>query len=208
MGVTPEELIANNGHLVALIDFTGQVYVGVLHYEPTTDPQFPIQLWADSCCFITFIAPDDVETFIPNPHIPPIPGPPCLIKVPCCAECMPATMLLDITNTGQFCTCLANEAYLLEWNALTQRYEFDYPGICDCATFHAELMCSEGKWIVYMALKNAMGATCADGSHLNFPLDCASMKGSAAVEFGQTGTCACGPCANDMLIVAFSPLII
>lgn len=198
MGVTPAELQANNGKLVAIVDFTGQIYEGILEYVPL-DGDYSIKILSDSCCFITIIAPDDVEKLIPIP---------CIIQQPCCpSKCLPSTMLMDIGGTNAFCSCLVNEAYILEWNVPRQRYEFDYPGICDCAILHAYLACIDNKWVFYIALKNQMGLTCVDGTTLNFPLDCATMRGTAAIAFTQTGTCACGPCANDILTVTFSPLL-
>jgi hypothetical protein len=202
MGVSPEELVINNGRFVGIVDFTGNLYEGVLHYKPITDPQFPIQIWSNNCCFVTYIDPDDVEVFYPDPSTP------CLIKQPCCATCLPYSMLLDIISANMFCTCLINEAYVLEWNSVAKKYEFNYPGVCDCTTFHAELQCSAGKWIVYLALMNEMGFTCVDGNNLDFPIDCVTMKGTGNLEFTQTGTCACGPCANSTLTLSFSPLIL
>lgn len=64
MGVTPAELEANNGKFVTIVDFTGQIYKDVLHY--LSEAQFPIQIWTNDCCFITFIALDDVDTFTPG----------------------------------------------------------------------------------------------------------------------------------------------
>lgn len=194
--VTLQELIDNNGQFVAIIDFTGQVYEGILHYNP--DSQFPIELWMDDCCFITFLAIDDAESLTPMP---------CIILQPnCCSQCLPGSMLMDISETNAFCSCLVNEAYILEWIVARQRYEFNYPGICDCTTFHVELLCSGGQWIVYLALKNEIGFTCADGISLNFPIDCATMTGTALINFTQTGSCACGPCANNTFRVTLSPL--
>jgi len=196
MGVTPEQLELYNGQNVAIVDYTGQIYEGILHYDPL-DVQYPIQIWVDGCCFITFLQLDDAESIIPNL---------CLIVQPCCSQCLPSVMLLTISDTNAGCSCLVNEAYILPWNVANQKYEFDYPGICDCVTFHAELYCSGSNWVCYLALKNEIGFTCVDGNHLNFPLDCDTMTGTAAIIFSQTGTCACGPCANDTITVAFSPL--
>ena len=198
MAVTPEELEANNGNFVAIIDFTGEVHEGILHYEPITNSQFPIEIWVEDCCFITFLQIEDAETIIPNPS--------CLITQPCCVECLPPAILMDISGTNAFCSCLVNEAYILDWNVAKQKYEFDYPGICDCGSFHAELYCSGSSWICYLALKNEMGLTCVDGNHLNFPINCSTMTGTATIAFTQTGTCACGPCANDNITITFSPL--
>ncbi len=199
-GVTPEDLAVNNGKLIVIIDFTGQIYEGILHYDPSNE-QFPIQIWSDDCCFITYLQIDDVEEFFDEPPSP------CLIKAPCCTQCLPSTMLMDISGTNPFCTCLVNEAYILEWNVPRQRYQFDYPGICECGTFSVYLACVDRKWVVYLALKNAMELTCVDGINLDFPLDCATMMGSGMVQFSQTGTCACGPCANDTFTVTFRPLL-
>lgn len=196
MSVTPQELEANNGNFIGIVDFTGQVYEGILHYNPL-NVQYPIQIWSDSCCFMTILQLDDVIELVTEP---------CLIQQPCCTQCLPSVMLLDISGTNIFCSCLVNEAYLLEWNVAKQKYEFDYPGICDCTSFHAELYCSGTQWVCYLALKNEMGLTCVDGNHLNFPLDCATMTGTATISFLQTGTCACGPCANDDIAITFSPL--
>lgn len=200
MAVTIQELIDNNGSFVAIIDYLGEVYQGYLHYEPLTNSQFPIQIWTDDCCFISFLQLDDAEQLIPDPLTP------CVITLPCCSQCLPNAMLMDISGTNAFCSCLVNEAYLLDWNSQFQRYQFDYPGICDCTTLHAYLACSGSQWVVYLALKNEMGLTCVDGNNLNFPLDCATMTGTGTVIFSQTGTCACGPCANDTITITFSPL--
>jgi hypothetical protein len=193
--ITPQDLIDHNGQFVAITDFTGEAHEGVLHYNPNS--QFPIELWVNDCCFITFLAIDDAETLTTMP---------CILQPNCCSQCLPAAMLMDISETNQFCSCLVNEACILDWNNTRQRYEFDYPGICDCTTFHAELMCSGGQWIVYLALKNTMDFTCMDGINLNFPIDCATMTGTSLIDFTQTGTCACGPCANNTFRVTFSPL--
>ena len=67
MGVTPQELIDNNGNFVTIIDYTGEVYQGYLHYDPLASSQYPIQIWTNDCCFITYLQIDDAETLIPNP---------------------------------------------------------------------------------------------------------------------------------------------
>lgn len=195
--IDPQILIDNNGNFVAIIDYTGQVYEGVLHYEPLS--QYPIQIWSDSCCFITFLQQDDAEKLV-SPTLP------CPIQQPCCPQCLPSLMLLDVTGAGTFCSCLATNAYILEWNTAKQKYEFDYPGICDCAYFHAELFCSGSQWVCYLSLKNEIGIVCVDGVNLNFPINCVTMKGEEQLNFLQTGQCACGLCANEVLTIKFSPL--
>lgn len=200
MGVTPIELEANNGRFVAIVDFTGQVYEGILHYEPK-DGQFSIGIWTDGCCFITFIAPDDVVSLYGDPP------PPCLIQVPCCDNCLPSSVLMVISGTNAGCSCLVNEAYILEWSVPRQRYQFDYPAICGCSTLHAYLACLDNKWVCYIALKNEMGLTCVDGINLEFPLSCATMRGTGTMAFTATGTCSCGPCTNSEITITFSPLL-
>lgn len=194
MGVTPAELEANNGKFVVIVDFAGQVYEGILHYRPE-DGHYSIQIWTNSCCFITFIAPEDVTKLISDP---------CIIT-PCCpVKCLPGAMLMDITGAN-LCSCLIKN-YLLEWNQTKQKYEFDYPGICGCATFHIELACFKSKWVCYLAFKNEIGFTCMDGINLDFPINCSTMKGEAQINFTKTGTCNCGPCVNSLITVKFSPV--
>lgn len=193
MGVTPAELEANNGKFVGIV-VCGQTYEGILHYRPQ-DGHYSIQIWADSCCFITFIAPEDVEELILNPC--------ATIKSCCPAKCLPDILLMVITSK---CKCLSKENYILEWNDAKRKYEFDYPGICNCTTFHSELSCLDDKWVCYLALKNEIGFTCMDGINLNFPIDCSTMKGKSQIEFTKTGTCDCGSCADGVITVKFSPI--
>lgn len=197
--ISPQELEDNDGKFVGIIDYTGQVYEGILHYEPINNSQYPIQIWEDDCCFITFLQLDDAASLVSMT--------PCLISQPCCGtECLPALMLMDVNSDNIFCNCITSTSYALEWNTISQKYEFNYPGVCGCGTFHAELYCSGTQWVCYLALRSVGGLTCVNGIDLNFPIDCATMTGTADIAFTITGNCMCGPCLNDVFTVTFSPL--
>lgn len=195
--ITPQELEDNDGMFVGIIDYTGQVYEGILHYEPVTNSQYPIQIWMNDCCFITFLQLDDAASLVPVT--------PC-ISQPCCIQCLPGLMLMSLNSDNIFCTCLTSTSYALEWNTANQKYEFDYPAICGCGSFHVELYCSGTQWVCYFALKDGGGVVCVSGIDLNFPIDCATMTGMANIAFTLTGNCMCGPCLNDTFTVTLSPL--
>lgn len=199
MGVTPAELEANNGKFVEIVYFTDVIYKGILNYEPLDS--FSIQLYNNSCCSITFMSPDDVNALIPQTTL--------LIdqdlrQLSFALLDLNLAIGMKISGRNQICNCLFNKVYNLEWSDDKQKYECDYFGTCNYYVFHAELYYSEGVWVCYLALQNDLNLTCADGIHLDFPIDSATMQGSAQIEFTSTTTCACGPCNNDILTVSFN----
>lgn len=211
MGVTPEELEANNGKFVKIIDFTGTEYDGTLYYNMVS-PQFPVEIWKDNnCCYITFIAPEDIDMLIPGDSVsfnnnPMFAANFCAITSDCRDRCMPKNILLSIEGINKFCNCLSEDSYILEWNPLENKYSFDYEIVCNCSILHADLLCSKGDWICYLALRNQEGLTCVDGINLKFPLDRITLTGKAKIHFSQTGSCSCGPCLDDFLTVSFKPI--
>ncbi len=210
MGVTPEELEANNGKYVKVIDFTGTEYDGTLYYDAAN--QFSAEIWKNNdCCYITFISPDDIDVLIPGNAVMFSSNPMfamnfCELTSDCRDLCMPKNILLSISGINKFCSCLSEDNYIMTWNNEANNYSFDYEIVCNCSNLHADLFCSKEKWICYLALRNKEGMTCVDGIVLDFPLDRITLTGKTKMHFTQTGTCSCGPCLDDYLTVSFEPI--
>jgi len=207
MGVTPEELEANNGLFVKIIDFTGTEYNGTLYYDAMN--QFSVEIWKNNdASYITFIAPEDIDILIPENSLMFSSNP--IFAMNLISNCrdlrMPNNILLSISGINKFCNCLSEDNYILEWNTKENKYSFDYDVVCNCSILHADLFCSKNQWICYLALKNKEGLTCVDGIVLDFPLDRITLTGKTKMHFTQTGTCSCGPCVDDYLIISFEPI--
>jgi hypothetical protein len=210
MNITPAELSKLNGSWVIVIDFTGAVYEGFLHYRPKD--QFSVQIWSDGCCFITYLLPEDI-TFIHQtrprltPNVPPIHvrffglALPCLVKTSCCDRCLPEVILMDVIDAGSKYGCLTGDSYILEWDFIINKYQLNYPAICGY-DLHAELMCAGADWVfsIHLIDRNELAV---NGTNFDFPLDPNTLRGQGKVNLYQVAR---PEIKEEIITISFRPI--
>ncbi len=191
MSVSISDLQRLNGQWIILTDFQGGVYEGYLRFNLAD--QFPIQIWSDGCCFITFILLEDVGNVIQAlPRLlPNLPlhvrffgmALPCLVQSSCCNQCLPEVLIMDVLEAeNDKYKCLVGTSYILEWNFGESKYTFSYPSVCQHAYFHVNLTCiEETNWMCELYLMDKEKVT-INGINIEFPLDCTTLMGVANVK--------------------------
>lgn len=194
---TPEELIECNGKLVEILTFDDELFVGILQYTPLNG-DYSVAVLEDSCCIVALMMPEDID-YLYCDDIPPTP-----VIQPCCgATSLPLNMLMTISNiSDSSCSCLADEAYILEWDNNKKVYQINLYNICDCNIFHAELRCVGSDWVAYVSLSDGV-SVCADTNGKIIAMNCDTMVGSDVLSLESTGSCTCGTCNTTDFTATF-----